>query len=364
MRKLSKKSPFFYPLTEGSVSNLFDKIFIPATKGFCVTVKVRKNFGGGRALTRFMMEEFRFLVRKRRLKINPSEYLFIYIDPDDLVEGTKFEYMNLIYRKVVGRSYKGGYLGLVDVLRKKVRKIVERHKLVVILRGINYLDFADGYLWGNVKSVFSGVGNVGLVFISYSGGIDLNDKRFERIRDLLGQKVVEYNKISPADVSYSINRWSYLLGRKFKMEEVAAIKKISEGKPMLIKQCCLTLSDVKSPGNPEKLLENNRRITELRSANKLVFSGDNKLFVGNNQVTYIFSSLERNLLVQLIKNSGEVVSKDEIAKLMWGRRVLEKYSESAMAQIVKRVRSKLELIEIPKSKLQTISGEGYLFNNK
>jgi Response regulators consisting of a CheY-like receiver domain and a winged-helix DNA-binding domain len=69
------------------------------------------------------------------------------------------------------------------------------------------------------------------------------------------------------------------------------------------------------------------------------------------------SSLELQLLERLRSQPGEIVSRDELCKSLWGN-----VSQSRLAQLsslVKNIKLKLEIMEVDQEVIQTIWGKGY-----
>lgn len=69
------------------------------------------------------------------------------------------------------------------------------------------------------------------------------------------------------------------------------------------------------------------------------------------------SSLELQVLEKLRSCSGEIVSRDELCKTLWGS-----VSQSRLAQLsslVKNIKLKLEILQVDQEVIQTIWGKGY-----
>ncbi len=68
---------------------------------------------------------------------------------------------------------------------------------------------------------------------------------------------------------------------------------------------------------------------------------------------------EYRLLVEFLKNPDKVISRDEIALVLWDKEADEKYSDWAIDQIISQLRTKLEKLGLSSAKLQTIRNRGY-----
>lgn len=69
---------------------------------------------------------------------------------------------------------------------------------------------------------------------------------------------------------------------------------------------------------------------------------------------------EENVLKELVKNTGEYVSFDKVGEILWGDKVDEKYSLSAMAKVIENLRKKIKEIGVNKEMIFTKRGKGYI----
>jgi hypothetical protein len=279
------------------------------------------------------------------------------------VKSSKKEYLRLITRNL-GDSKNSeiqSYTELLGCVRRRLKEAAKEKNVVLVLRGFNYLDFGDMYFWANFASMVSGVDNLGIIFIAYGDGFDLAGKRFARISNMFMQNVEKLDKLSKADIEYSIKRWGYIFDKDFSDVEVSAIKKVSRGRPSLLKACCNILAS-HDGDHPVEKLESSRIVQRYLQTDKLDFRAGGIYFKGRN-ITPMFSPQEYDLIKLLFENKGCVVDKDDMADVMWGRQAVQKYSESAITQGIKRIRDKLAVLGIPRSSITTIPTKGYMYRN-
>lgn len=363
MKKLSKQSDFYFPFSEGTTRQLFKNVFLPAIKGGNSLFYIGKYFGGGRAVSMFIIENIKYLSKRWNIDIDTDSIHFAFINPDELSEGSREGYLRLVLDKLGEKRGCSGrnieYTELLGLVRDRLQRLTKKKNVVLVLRGLNYLDFGDLYFWANFSSMISGIDNLGVVFIAYDDGYNLTDKRFSRIQDLLIQNVARYNRLSDRDINYSINRWGYAFDKDFTAREKSVIRKISKGRPVLLKACSniLAISDSK---NPEELLRKSAVVQKFLGSDRFDFRVGGVYFRGRN-MTPMFSPQEYKVLRLLADRPGEIVSKDDIADKMWGRKAVQKYSESAISQLIKRLRDKFELLNLPRSTIKTSPTKGYLF---
>lgn len=72
-----------------------------------------------------------------------------------------------------------------------------------------------------------------------------------------------------------------------------------------------------------------------------------------------FTLQEFNVLKLLLMNEGKVVSRDQIAKMLWEKDYYDKYSDWAIDKVVSTIRKKLSQLGFSVHKLQTLKGRGF-----
>lgn len=375
MKKIAKSSKFYYPLTEKTVNQRFKKIFGLLSRGQDVTFRVAKRFGGAMTLIRFMVSELDKLAKANKVKISTKTHKVVIIDTDDIADGNKLSYMLLFNQKL---SEAGGgpledeglsYSEILPVIMKKIKRILETHDIIIVIRGPGFLEFANYYMWAKLKKMKTALlensERLRFLFVVYKEApFQMGDERFGRISDYLSQNVIEYDSVSDEDVKYSIDRWEYLLDVEFTEKERRAIREISRGYPYLIKYACFALVNEPKGVNPEEYLQNNvlirnvlSEIDERKAVEVNVVSGD--IRIGGDSVVYLFTPMEYNVLMLMASSQGKLVSKDDIAEVMWPGESIESYSDWAISQLIKRLRKKLKSMGVSEKVIKTVHGRGY-----
>lgn len=75
------------------------------------------------------------------------------------------------------------------------------------------------------------------------------------------------------------------------------------------------------------------------------------------QFSYLSGS-EQTIMTELLKRKGEVVSREEIAQLLWGEKYVEKYSDWAIDKTISRIRKSMNRHHAT-THIQTLKGKGY-----
>lgn len=330
MRTPTPSCRFYYPLSQVTVHHVFSSVFSPFAKGLSSTLIIPRGFGGGKALSRFMTDHVDLLSGKTDLAVSTQTHRYCYIDPDELPGSRPQDYLDAIGRALVGgQALQRGFS--LEQLKQIVWKEVTQKEMVFVLRGIDFLEHMTSSLWANVRSLQVFRERVHFLFILYDGApVPLVDKRFDRIRDCMEESVFVWNVLRPADISYSIRRWEYMLGVQFSAGERCAVAKASGGVPSLLKKYCF-------------MMAGNGAMSELQSLERPAEG---------------FSRQESAVYHEFIRHSGTIVSKEQIAHALWGGQDLERYSEPAVVQAVSRIRKKLRRAGSAVT-VQAVYGRGY-----
>ncbi|MBN2101054.1 winged helix-turn-helix transcriptional regulator [Candidatus Dojkabacteria bacterium] len=376
MKRISRNSKYYYPLTEKTTNDIFRKIFRPLASGHNVTVRVAYRFGGGISLIRFLVSEVDKLAKSNKVNISTNDQKIIIIDPNEMSEDSKHSYMNLIYRKLLekccpGRKPKAfsSYSELLDEVRREVSKCQKKYEIIFVLRGIGFLEFAYKFMWGNIRSLREADMNpsrVRFLFLVYEEApYQMNSEKFALIRDLMKENIVEFGSLPSRDVDYLVTRWGYILDKKFTRDEQEAIKKVSRGYPYLIKYAAMSLENRPEDVDLMEFLNKNAVVQDIvsRLDGKKNFAFDpntGDLFVEGVSVVHSFSPAEYNAVTLLAKMRGKLVSKEQIAEAIWPGESLENYSDWAITQLIKRLRKKLRSLGVEGDLIKTVHGRGYM----
>lgn len=95
-----------------------------------------------------------------------------------------------------------------------------------------------------------------------------------------------------------------------------------------------------------------------RSSDFDIRSGE--ILYGVCNLSNILSGSEYRLLQKLYTNRGEIISRDEVAEVVWGSRVDEQYSDWALDKLISRIRSKFKHVGIPLDTLVTYKSKGVM----
>ncbi len=68
---------------------------------------------------------------------------------------------------------------------------------------------------------------------------------------------------------------------------------------------------------------------------------------------------EHRLLTSFLQSHNEIISRDKVAEILWGKNYFQKYSDWTIDQMISLLRKKMDKLGISSSSLQTIRNRGY-----
>lgn len=87
---------------------------------------------------------------------------------------------------------------------------------------------------------------------------------------------------------------------------------------------------------------------------------NNQIKCGQEYIVNLTKS-EKNVLIKLIQNKGEIISYDQIAETLWGQDYCNYFSIKAVNKIVERIKIKLKDHGIRKEIILNKRGLGYVY---
>ena len=69
------------------------------------------------------------------------------------------------------------------------------------------------------------------------------------------------------------------------------------------------------------------------------------------------------LLIYFITHENELISRDQVGEVLWGRFYQDKYSDYAVDKIISMLRKKLDALGFSSDKLITLKKRGFSFSN-
>lgn len=120
------------------------------------------------------------------------------------------------------------------------------------------------------------------------------------------------------------------------------VLRIGEVKPKIIEDSNKIYAEIGFPLNCEMKIQNN----QIKSGQEYIVN---------------LTKSEKNVLIKLIQNKGEIISYDQIAETLWGQDYCNYFSIKAVNKIVERIKIKLKDHGIRKEIILNKRGLGYVY---
>lgn len=358
---------YHLPLPQKTMETFVRLLFAPIEHGQSLVLLFRAR-AGRRALPKFLIANLELF--KKEIKKGIENYAFYYIDPPELTEQTPLGYMTLFCQELASKdtSLPVSYPEAFKCVKELIAQKSKEKELVFFLNEFDEISFMNQNLANNLKALWqTNKTRIHFVFLPFE---DISSKSlvqtYGQLSEVIMENTVSIPVLTDQDLEYIISRQEYFLKCKFPHSVKLAIKTVSNGNPYLIKTACRIFSRENNINNPQKFLENHYQIKLLKDEE----IGQNKPLEINPQTGILMqkgktvelnlTGKEYDLLVAFIKQKNQILNRDFIAEILWGKDSYEKYSDWAIDQFVHQLRIKLAISGLDKN-LQTIRGKGYRY---
>lgn len=99
-----------------------------------------------------------------------------------------------------------------------------------------------------------------------------------------------------------------------------------------------------------------KSVVDVNSEEEVKIEGE-KITWNGMELNELFGPKEEPVLKRLLEEKE--VSRDEVAKIMWGSQAVDKYSDWAIDQLFSRLRKKLDNVGLGGERLKTLKGKGF-----
>ena len=353
---------YTYPLPPTDLHRRFDPVFSLLNQGSNVTL-CRLPHSGVSSLLQFILSD-------QHLSAKFTQRQLVYLHPESLASPTSVN----LYRLILSQLNPGASLlnstdefTLLTHLKSQISRpltiIIDHHSLW------QQLPFTAGLA---LKSVFETGQHslpclVNFFFVTPYGFSPCDF--YSPLKSYLHENIFDFALFTKTEARYSINRFTQLYRQHLNPSQISQIINFAAGLAGLIKPL-IWLSLSHSPLD-RKSIQNHPRIqtiltdllpqrTYIPSTSPLVallsdFSPPETF--GNLLFKSRLTAQDHQLLQFFRSKTENLVSRDDIAQILWGKQWLEKYSDWAIDKAISRLRNKLS----PSSPFQliTVKNAGY-----
>lgn len=358
------KSKTGYPITKESLLHLSEIISAPISKKSCVSLLFKPEFGGATTLIRLLLDnksEFSFF--------NSTKYKTYYIEATEILEPSKIGFFRKMLcvcanKKSKNNNYaKLSFADIVNELEIEIKRLCKKQTIIFIFTRLQeYEKFNSEY--GNILYSLRDHPDIKtkLFFIfTFYDGLTKSFSDFLKQQILLKQtitdNIVEIKPLGKADTIHSIKFWEAQFGYKISLKNKNLIEELSLGYPYSIKLLCRYLL-INQHASKQDLI-NYLNIKFPKPVYNKISIIENSVILGEKlNATSHFTSLETEILELFIKNTTSIITKDNIAKVIWRDDYLNMYSDQTIDKHISNIRKKLKELDF-KGVIRSKKGTGY-----
>jgi hypothetical protein len=358
-----KTSRLFYPVTPEYIEGFVGKITKSILSGQSITFIFQPNQGGNRAWIKFILNN----PKCTNIYTTLSSYSFFYFEVADCLDSSNlaffYQLLKTLSKGEIAKYESVSLEEIISLLKQKINSLLKKKKVVIFLPKLDSfpnLNLTLGNLmyslWRDHKNNLSFV----TTFSNESYITNLND-HFGDFSEILTQNIEYIKPLSDENILHSVRHWEHNLKYKFSEAVRQLIVKYSYGSPYVSKILCQNLFKENSQ-NAESVCKQIAQQGMWIPKTKLSICFDSKTFsflLNNENITFRFTNQEQETLKLLIDKKNILVTRDDIAEALWGKKSYEKYSDWAIDQLVSMLRKKLSQLNTV-DKIQTIRGKGII----
>jgi len=350
-----------YPITKRTLIQLINKIAKNVKTKSNTTFSFGSLVGGSRAWFKFILNKTNLIQTNPELK----KHKIVVFDPTECYEPSTLAFFYLLLKQLKSGNKVPDYdkislQKVVDLLQEYFD--TNKSKVLIFALKLDNFDCLNPQtgnllytLWKDNKSDLSFV-----ITLNRNWSNSEITQKFGAFSEAILQNYERIDKVDNSDIEQSVHHWMNKLEISPSQKELETLIKYSRGLPYLSKVLCQELSKGYE-GSLDKLLASvTRQFISRMSNSKLVLKKNGGLiFFNNTDISRNFSYQEFSVLKLLIERSDNVVNRDELADVLWGKKAFEKYSEWAIDKFISLTRKKLEKLNFS-GEIKVKKGEGFI----
>ena len=348
--KKAKTDTVEFPVTPETLTDFTDQIVNTVKHKQCLTYVFPQFFGGERAWIRFILD-----TNYTDIRTKLEEHKLVYFEPIEALEESKLGFFSAFYQSLSDNSDLNNddlsFNQLWAKIDETVESIIKKQNLVIFITKLNsFKSFDAEYgnklycLWRKRKDKLSFVTTLSPEnfeeFVNTSAG---------EFSETLLENVTYIQKLSSHDIEHTISHWETKLNTNFIPKQKQLIIKYSDGSPFKAKVLCQNLA-VYKPGKDladdleiymQKIISSRFSIKTQRK--KLEYNEtEGTIYLGSQIYGTHLTPSEYDILKLLIQKAPNLINRDEIADILWGKNQFERYSDWAIDKLISNLRKKIE----------------------
>ncbi len=186
---------FIYPLPKERLEQLADAIFSPVKQGFCITGFFISGTGK-RTLIKFLLKEK--IILRNIFKHDFEKTLFVYVDPDEVLNNSNEAFLQLILNRLVRETNKSGEPSSNDPIFKIKDNLIflvnQGWHIVFLINDFEYTLELSPSIYRNLESILSiNKQKISFVFLTTTNLLDSGlMERFHNFKYAINRKTYYY----------------------------------------------------------------------------------------------------------------------------------------------------------------------------
>ena len=427
-------------LPEKFLLKFAQEVFTPLKKGECVSCMFVAG-GGKRTVVKHILSKKEIL--KDLFGDQYKKTLFVYVDPDEILNVTTEAYLQLILDNLVLKMAENKITNFSESFISNPLILIKRNLEILVRKGwatvfiLNDFEFTlnlPSSIYLNLESIMS-IDKPKIVYLFLST-INLFDetvlKRLHNLKHAVSRNIRYFPLFNQNEANYLIDRISEKLKIDISEKVRSVLYELCGGHPQLLKY---SLNNLFNQGQ-NKLMDYKKAklflledyqlnivcadiwnflsqrereiITSVVASGNLVPSAQNepdyllklgvikkiadkkyqvfgtlftefvknklpkhklfydvktkKLYYGNQSCEDKFTYQEFKILVYFITHENELITRDQVAEVIWGRLYHDKFSDWSIDKSISILRKKLDALGFPSEQLVTLKKRGFSFS--
>lgn len=254
-----------YPLPEESLVKIVNSIFSPIKNKLCLTCFFVEG-GGRRTLINYFLQDKKFI--KKIFGSVYNKILFIYVNPDEIVETTSNNYLSVLLNNITNKIKQlkitpdsSPASSVFTTIKKNLELLISKNYYIVFL--LNDFEFLLNFpetLFRNLESILSVNKNqINFVFFSTVNLLDENIlRKFHNFKYAITQRYYYHPLLSKEESDYILNAFEKKLSININLKIKNLLINLCGGHPQLLKYSFYLLKE-----NSKILLENETKIKDF-----------------------------------------------------------------------------------------------------
>jgi len=356
MKKSEQNEYYKTPVTHKTFNLFINNITNALTNKKSATFNFKPGLGGARSWISAILNPKSELNITKFLNNNNYNYCVIsyeaIIPSDNRITNSLLTHINYT---LFNRTLQLPPTALLSKIQSELKLMLESQNILFIIPKLNefeqYINDIDSILYSLYKLDKS---KIKFLITTELQNYDSIVEQLKYLSEPYLENVFEYDTFDNKDIIYSAKHWFNIYNYKYSKKDLDTVIELANGSLAKSKQICTLLSSSKN-------------ISKEQIINQLNFNNENELDLINDEL-YInktinvkseLSVTDYSILIKLFNNKNKLITRDQIAEIIWGKDNFVDYSDYAIDKHISDIRKYLKDKNV-KNIIKTKRGYGYI----